>query len=178
VLVPTRDVTQTPTLAAPAKAHGRLHAANDGGSAAQPAASITPLGRGTLAATYFSFSRGYLQERSPKMRGFLNDLVRQLVPKPMIEVKGSSTVDVTVNRLRGKLAIHLVNTSGAHWDTNKPLIDALEPAGPLELAIRLPAKPGRITLQPEGQSLAFEYRDSLARLTVPRLEVHSIVVIE
>jgi hypothetical protein len=177
-LVATRDGTQTPTLGSPAKAYGQLHAANDAASSAQPAASLTDLGKGTLAATYFSFSRGYLQERSPQMRMFLNDLVRQLFPAPMVEVKGSSAVDVTVNRLGGKLAIHLVNTSGAHWDMNWPLIDAIEPVGSLELAIRVPTKPGKITSQPEGRSLAFEYRDGVARLTVPRLEIHSIVVIE
>jgi hypothetical protein len=177
-LVATRDVTQTPTLGAQAKAYGRLHAAKDASSAAHPAASLTALGQGTLAATYFSFSRGYLQERSPKMRTFLNDLVRQLFPKPMVEIKGSSTVDVTLNRLRGKLAVHLINTSGAHWDTRQPLIDAIDPVRPLELAIRTSAMPGKVMLQPEGQPLAFEYRDGMARLTVPRLEIHSVVVIE
>jgi hypothetical protein len=178
VLVPTRDVTQSPTLGAQAKAQGRLHVTHDVSSVAQPAASLTALGKGTLAATYFSFSRGYLQERSPQMRTFLNDLVRQLFPKPRVEVKGSSAVDVTLTRLRGKLAVHLVNTSGAHWDTNKPLIDAIEPLGPLELAIRIPTRPGKITLQPEEQSLAFEHRNGVARLTIPRLELHSVVLIE
>ena len=54
----------------------------------------------------------------------------------MVEVKGSTEVDVSINRLHGKLAINLVNTSGAHWDTQKPLIDSIEPIGPLEIAIR------------------------------------------
>ncbi len=177
-LVPTRDLTQTPKLGTRAKAFGRLHATNDANSPAQPAASSAPLGKGTIAATYFSFSRGYLNERSPQMRAFLNDLTRQLFPMPMVEVKGSPDVDVSVNRLRGNLAVNLVNTSGAHWDTKKPLVDSIAPVGPLELAIRAATKPAKITLQPEGESLAFEYRDGVARLTVPRLEIHSIVVVE
>ena len=177
-LVSTRDATQTPTLSTPAKAHGRLHATNDVNSVAQPAASITPLGHGIIAATYFSFSRGYLEERSPGMRLFMNELVRQLFPEPMVELKGSPAVDVSVNRLGGKLAVHLVNTSGAHWDRKKPLIEAIEPVGPLELTIRVPAKPGNITLQPEGQSLACEYRNDMVRVTVPRLDIHSVVMIE
>jgi hypothetical protein len=87
-------------------------------------------------------------------------------------------VEVTVNRLGGKPAINLINTSGPHWDTQKPLFDAIEPVGPLDLAIRAPAKPKTITLQPEGQSLSFEYRDGVAHLTVPRLEIHSVIVVE
>ena len=140
--------------------------------------SIARLGKGRIAATYFSFSRGYLQARSPQMRSFLNHLVRQLFPGPMVEVRGSPDVDVSVNRLQGKLAINLVNASGPHWDQQKPLFDAIAPVGPLELAIRMAIKPAKITMQPEGQALAFEYRDDVARLSVPRLEIHSVIVVE
>jgi hypothetical protein len=96
----------------------------------------------------------------------------------MVEVKGSPDVDVSVNRLHGKLAVNLVNTSGQHWNQEKPLFDSIAPVGPLEIAIRATAKPAKITLQPEDQPLAFDYRDGLARLTVPRLEIHSIVLVE
>jgi hypothetical protein len=48
----------------------------------------------------------------------------------------------------------------------------------LEISVRTPSRPAKITLQPEGQVLAFEYRDGVARLTVPRLEIHRIVVFE
>jgi len=165
-------------LGARAKAFGRLHAANDLNSAAQPASSIASVGKGKIAATYFSFSRGYLNQRSPRMRAFLNDLTRQLFPAPMVEVTGSTDVEVSVNRLQGKLAVNLVNTSGAHWDTKKPLIDAIEPVGPLAISLRLAKKPAQVTLQPEGKALAFEYQDGVAHLTVPRLEIHSVFVVE
>jgi hypothetical protein len=177
-LVQTRDQSRTAKLESRAQAIGRLHAANHANSHAQPAASITLLGKGKIAATYFSFSRGYLDNRSPQMRAFLNDLTRQLFPRPMVEVKGSTDVDVSVNRLHGKLAINLVNTSGPHWDKDKPLIDSIEPIGSLEVAVRATPKPAKAILQPQGQPLAFEYRDGVARLTVPRLEIHSIIVVE
>jgi hypothetical protein len=112
------------------------------------------------------------------MRAFLDDLARHLFPRPMVEVKGSPDVDVSVSRLQGRLAINLVNTSGSHWDTKKPLIESIDAVGPLEISIRTRTKPAKITLQPEGQPLAFEYRDGLARMTVPRLGIHGIVVVE
>lgn len=177
-LVATRDATQVATLGPKARAFGQMHDANDVRSAAHPAASIAVLGKGTVGATYFSFSRGYLQERSARMRAFLDDFVREQVREPLVEIEGAAAVDVSVNRLGGRLAINLVNTSGAHWDAAKPLVDAIEPAGPFRVAIRLPARPAKITLQPEAQPVAFEYRDGAARLTVPRLEIHSILLVE
>jgi hypothetical protein len=182
-LIPASGQSRPARLEARAQSFGRLQSGqlpitNDLASATQPAASITALGQGRIAATYFSFSRGYLDQRSPQLRAFLNDLTRQLFPKPMVEVKGSPDVDVSVNRLHGKLAVNLVNTSGQHWNQEKPLFDSIAPVGPLEIAIRATAKPAKITLQPEDQPLAFDYRDGLARLTVPRLEIHSIVLVE
>ena len=76
------------------------------------------------------------------------------------------------------VTVNLVNTSGPHWDQQKPLFDSISPVGPLEVAIRTTPKPAKITLQPEDQALGFEYRDGVARLTLPRLAIHSIVLIE
>jgi hypothetical protein len=102
---------------------------------------------------------------------------RLLIPQ-LRELAGDYDVDVSVNRLQGKLAVNLVTTSGPHWNTEKPLIESIEPVGPLKIAIRATTKPAKITLQPEGQPLAFEYRDGTARVTVSRLDIHSIVVVE
>jgi alpha-L-fucosidase len=177
-LVPVRDLSQRAVLAAKAQPVGRLFLTNDTNSAAQPAASIARLGKGRIAATYSSFSRDYLQSRSPAMRAFLNDLVRQLHPKPLVEISGPATVDVTVNRLRGKLAVNLVNTSGPHWDANKPLFDTIEPLGPLTLTIRTPKRPAKVTLEPGGQPLSFAYRAGEAQISLPRLDIHGIVQLD
>jgi hypothetical protein len=182
-LIPTSGPIRTAKLESKARPFGQMQTSgqpitNNARLATQPAASITALGKGRIAATYFSFSRGYLNQRSPPMRAFLDDLTHQLFPRPMAEIKGPADVDVSVNRVRGKLEVHLINTSGPHWDTEKPLIDSIVPVGPLEIAIRPAVKPARMTLEPEGQSLAFDYRDGVARLTVPRLDIYSIIVVE
>ena len=177
-LVATQDETRTPKLEPKALVFGRLHVTNDATSASQPAAAITPLGRGRIAATCFSFSRGYLSQRSSVMRAFVKDLTRQLFPAPLVEVNGSTAVDVSVNRLAGRLAINLVNTSGPHWDTQKPLIDTIPPVGPLEMTVRTERKPAKIRLEPGSEILAFEYQKGMAHFIVPRVEIHHVVVIE
>ena len=183
MLIPTSGPTRTARLESKAQPFGQMQIGgqpitNNASLPMQPAASITALGKGRIAATYFSFSRGYLNQRSPPMRAFLNNLTHQLFPKPLVEIKGPADVDVSVNHLRGKLAIHLINTSGPHWDMEKPLIDSIVPVGPLEIAIRAKTKPAKMTFEPEGQPLAFDYQDGVARLTVPRLDIHRIIVVE
>ncbi len=173
----TRDVTQTPVLGPEARACGRLYVAENFDSASHPAASVTSLGQGTIAATYFSFSRGYLATRSAEARAFLSDLVGQLFPNPLVEVKGSSCVDVSVNRLDDKLVIHLVNTSGPHWDQENPLFDSIEPVGPLEVAVRGKRGSARVTLEPGAEPVSFEYRAGRIHLTLPSLDIHRAIVI-
>jgi hypothetical protein len=157
-LTPTKGLTQSVKLESKAKAVGQLHAANDPQSPAQPAASVVSLGQGQIAATYFAFSQGYIENRSDKSRGFLNELARQLFPKPLVEVKGSSDLDVSVNRIGGRLAVNLVNTAGPHAQT--PLFDSIPPVGPLEITIRADKKPEKVTLEPGSQIQSFEYRDA------------------
>jgi hypothetical protein len=165
-------------LQSKARPFGRLHAGNDVNSPAQPAASIAALGRGTIAATYFCFSRGYLGSSSAVLRAFLNDLARELFPKPLIEVKGSPDVDVAANRIGGRLAVNLVNTAGPHADTTSPILDVIPPVGPLVITIRTPKKPERITVEPGGEPIPFEFRDGEVRLTLPELAIHCVIVVE
>ena len=173
---PTRGEVQSVTLGAKAQPFGRLYAANSANGGSQPAASITALGKGKVAAIYFAFGQGYLAGRSPAARHFLDQLARRLFPDRMVEVTGSSDVDVVVNRIEGKLAVNLINTAGPHQTA--PIVKSIPAVGPLSMTIRHAAKPSRITLQPGGESLAFDHRNGAIKLTVPRLEIHDVVVVE
>ena len=177
-LAPTKGLAQDAALEAKAQAVGRLYVSPDSSSPSRPAASLAHFGRGKIGATYFSFSQGYIDDRSATTRAFLNGLVRRLFPQPLVEVTGSPDVDVAVNRLGGHLAINLVNTAGPHADTKAPIHDAIPPVGPLEILIRTSVKPARVTLQPGNQPLAFVHADGELRLTVPKLDIHRVVVVE
>jgi hypothetical protein len=177
-LVETKNPVQTVKLAEKAEAFGRMHATNDLNSPFQAAASITKLGQGKIAATYFNFSQGYIENRSETSRGFLNALARELFPKPLVQVQGSADVDVSVNRVKGRLAVNLVNTAGPHADLKAPIHDSIPPVGPLQMVIRHPNKPAHVTMQPGNQELPFEYGSGEIRVTVPKLEIHDIIMVD
>lgn len=175
-LVATKGEVQSVQLGSQAQPFGSLHSTNHLSPGSQPAASITRLGKGKIAATYFAFGHGYLAGRSPAARHFLNDLSRQLFPKPLVAVTGSPDVDVMVNRIGSKLAVNLVNTAGPHQ--SEPILPAIPPVGPLLLTIQCQVKPGKVLLEPGSKPLAFEYRDMAVHVTLPRLDIHEVVVVE
>jgi len=177
-LITTQDMTQSAKLNSRAQVFGQLHADKDAGSASGPAASVRALGKGKIAATYFSFSRGYLANHSPQAKSFLNDLARELFPMPLVEVQGSPDVDVSVSRLKDKLTVNLANTSGPHADRENPLCDSIATVGPLQVTIRGQNKPSKVTLEPGGQAIAFEYRNKEIHFTLPTLKIHSVIVVQ
>lgn len=105
-------------------------------------------------------------------------VLRSLFPEPLVEVSGSKDVDISPRRLGGRLAVHLVNTAGPHSDAPPEGIASVPPAGPLTVAIRLPREPKSVTLQPEGTPLAASWSGGRASVTVPRLDLYSILVVE
>jgi hypothetical protein len=170
--------SQAVTPGPQAKPFGRLHAAADAASESVPAATIAPLGKGRVAAVWFDFAQGYLGTRNDAARLFLADLVRELFPAPVVEVTGSGAVDVSVARQGGRLLVNLVNTSGPHADRHNPIRDAIPPAGPMTVTIRRESKPARVTLEPGGQAAEAVHAEGRLRVTVPRVEIHTVVTVE
>ena len=176
-LAGVKGLTQVASLGRRAKLFGKLYPADDRKGPSEVAASVANCGKGKIAAVYLNLGERYRKARTSVVREFLGALVRELFPRPMVEVAGSQYVDVQVNRIDGKLAVSLVNTAGPHHDENVYVFDEIPPIGPLAIAIRTGTRPGKVTLEPGGKRLPFKFKDGAIRLTVPRLEIHGVVVV-
>ncbi len=104
--------------------------------------------------------------------------LKEAFPQPMVKVTGANDVDVSPRMLDGKLSIHLMNTSGPHADAPDGGITEIQPVGPLTVSVRLDRAPKSITQQPEGKALDVSWADGRATVTLPQLELYSILVVE
>jgi hypothetical protein len=155
---------------------GRVYEADDFKSASWPAATIAKLGKGRIAAVWLGL--GENQRQTAAARDFLAALTRELFPKPMVGLRGSRCVDVSLQRKDGRLLVNLLNTSGPHADGSVTTIGEIDPLGPLDVTLRLPAKPRRVTLEPGGESIDWREENGEIRLTVPRLDIHRVLAVE
>jgi hypothetical protein len=176
-LAGTQTLSRPVRLERGAKPFGRLYAQNDSAGPFQPAASIARCGRGRVAATYLNLGEAYCKAGTSVARRFLAGLVRELFPRPIVEVEGSEYVDVSVSRIDGHLAVNLVNTAGPHADENVCVYDDVPPVGPLEITIRCRRRPSAVTLQPAGRRLRFRYAKGEVRLRLSRLAIHSVLIV-
>jgi len=104
--------------------------------------------------------------------------LEKILPEPIVTVTGTQDVDVSARMLNGVFSIHLVNTSGPHADAPDGGITHIEPVGPLTVSIRCDERPKSITMQPEGKTLDVTWTRGRAAVTVPRLEIYSILTVE
>jgi hypothetical protein len=142
------------------------------------AATITPYGKGLIAAMYMNIGNAYLYRSTPTVRDFLDSLVQEIQPGLLTEVKGSHWVDVTLNKLGNSTILNLVNAAGPH-DNDKVLVfDEIPVLGPLRISIRYPAKPKSVMLQPENRALNYTYENGMIQCTVTSLEIQEMVVVE
>jgi hypothetical protein len=103
---------------------------------------------------------------------------KKLLPEPIVEVAGARDVDVSPRMLNGKLSIHLVNTSGPHANAPDGGIKEVKPIGPLTVSIVFEQPPKSVTVQPEGTSLEVTWAKGRATVTLPQLDLYSILVVE
>lgn len=159
-----------------ARSFGSFRLANDTNAPTHPAATLVHLGKGSIAAVWLNLGERCADGKTPAARVFLDALTRELFPKPMVEVRGSRDVDVSLTRNHGKLQVHLVNTSGPH--ATEPFVDAIDPVGPLQVTLRSGPRPKRVTLEPGGRPMEFIHANGETRFTVGELPINSVVVVE
>ncbi|MBL4701463.1 MAG: hypothetical protein JKX85_09415, partial [Phycisphaeraceae bacterium] len=64
-------------------------------------------------------------------------------------------------------------------DENNYTFDELLPLGSLEITVQLDKSPRKVTLQPANEPITeYVYKEGQLRFTLPKLELHDIIVIE
>jgi hypothetical protein len=137
--------------------------------------SINSYGKGKIAGIYFNAGTAYTEFKTPVIRDFLDETIRQLFVDKMVEVTGSHLVHVAVNTAEDKLYISLINVSGEHTNQNALAYDEVPSLQNIRVSIRGHAKPSRILIQPENTPIRFSYVDGRSILIVPELQLHSIL---
>ena len=172
-----RTVSRPVVMKSRAVEFGKLYDENDINNPIGTAASIATLGKGRIAATYFNFGERYINGTTSVARDFLSGLVKEMFPDPIVEVKGSHFVDLTVNKINGILAMNLVKTVGMHASLKTIAFDEVPAVGPLHIKIRYGQRPEKVIAQPEGSALDFTYEEGIIHTTLSKLEIHNTILI-
>jgi len=140
--------------------------------------SVNKLGKGKVAGVYFNAGSAYLEYKSPVLRDFINNQIKELFTDPLVKVTGSHLVHITTNQLNGKMLVNLINVAGEHTNQTAIGYDEIPSLKNLTVRIRTAKKPAKIVLQPEGKELEFDFQNGVSNVIVQELYIHSILEIK
>ncbi len=160
-----------------------------GPGAASPAVLANRFGRGRVVYLAAGFDAAYYLYSYPYQRLVVADAIRWAagdVPQP-VTVDAPMCVHATTVRQRTdrgeRLVVHLFNdlnsTGGhAHPTDDVPLREEVVPIARVRVGFRMKDEVGAVSLEPEGMGLGVNREAGALWVTVPRLDVHAMVVAE
>ncbi len=173
-----KSLSQRVELSDRAIPFGKIYGDKQRSGKYETAGSIRELGKGKIAGVYLNMGGRYLTGKVTVARNYIGGLVNELFPYPAVTVEGSHLVDVTLNRVDHNLAVNLINTAGPHANRNVYVYDEIPPVGPLTIRVTLKNPPKRISVQPSGREVEWNFADNRIEFTIPRLDMYDIIWIE
>ena len=141
----------------------------------RPFAAIRPFGEGRVAVVGSDVGYSYENAGQYLQRELVSTMVDRL-HAVSARVEGSlGLVELTQLEKDGRTFVQLVNANGLHHNAKVFSEDFIPPALDVRVALRLTARPKELVLRPSGARLAFDWRDGVAHVTVPRVDLHEII---
>lgn len=169
-----QDVTLTS-----AKAVGFRYPTRDTRTGLKIAATLTGYKKGKIGAVYGPLANIFFRSHHPSIRCFIGEMVKVLFPEPAILVDGPALLDIALRTTRaGQLSLHLLNRSNFPLPDRYNFTDFIPKVGPLTIKIKMPNKPEKVELLPEGIPLNWSWKGAVLTATIPQIHIHSIMVVK
>ncbi|MEO8766498.1 MAG: hypothetical protein ABI416_19515 [Ginsengibacter sp.] len=144
----------------------------------RPVATIASYGKGKIAGFYLDIASAYYTYQARGYLKIMNAVINKLFPDPIVKVTGSDYVHTTVNQKDGKWYVHLINTSGNHFNQKVYEYDHIPATGELTMELNTTKPVKKVILQPGAEPLKYNLKNGKAYFTLPSVAVHSIVQLE
>jgi len=143
------------------------------------AATLTALGKGRIAAVWGPVALNHYRAHHPGARRLVAAIVERLFPEPAFRVEGPPCVEAALRRTpQGKLSLHLLNAAGMQVADRFLYTDGIPPLGPLVVRMRVPERPAAVRWIPDGGRLHWAWAAGQLTVTIPKLAIHGVIVVE
>jgi len=162
-----------------AAAAGFIYPTRDVRKGGEVSATINTVGHGRVAAVYGPVGGIYFRSHHPWLREFIGGLVQKMYPDPSVRVDGPGPIDVALRRTAdGRLSVHLLNTSGLPIPERYGFTDFVPAIENIRVTVKTPSRPTSVSWVPDDGKLEWTWSDGLLKVTVPKLEIHGVIVID
>jgi len=151
----------------------------DKDTTAQVIVTRRAIGAGSIVAVHGPIFQDYYRGHYPDLRLFIDGLVERLGIDWMAELDAPARLELVLRRKEGKLVMNLINRgAGEMLSPQRVIVDELPPVPNATARVRHQARPASVTVVPADPPINWTYADGLVTLGLPRVDVHSVIVIE
>ena len=108
----------------------------------------------------------------------MRNLIERLLPDPLLRVDAPTSTETSVLRQGRRTIVHLLQYAPERRTPTLDLVEDIVPLREVPVSLRLERAPARVYLAPSLQELPFAYDSGRARVVVPEIRGHEMVVFE
>ncbi len=139
---------------------------------------VVSYGEGKFLFNLFDLGKAYKLNQSAPMKRYVKALVHASGYTPRVRILNTNLIDVTIAEKNGKFLVNLINMCGCHNTSGVRSFDEIPPLYKLKLEIDFERQPSSIFIYPEGVPARYIYNGKTIQMTVDKLEIHSVIVVE
>jgi len=149
-----------------------------------PMITLNKFGKGKVAYVACDVFSSYLLKNQWVIKHVIKNILNLILPEKLVEVNAPAGVEVVLAEQEGRRLIHLVNHYGERplspwpFGDNNALTENIIPIHNIVVRVKCNEKPTRIKLEPEGEELKWKKEGDMISILVPKLEIHSCIIIE
>ena len=145
----------------------------------QVAVTRRPVGRGSVVAVHGPIFRDYFTGHYPLLGKFVGGLIDRLGIDWLVALEAPPRLELILRRKDGKLLVNLINRgAGEQLSPRRVVVEELPPVEHVTVRVRREERPRRISVVPIDRPVEWTYEDGLVTARLPRVDVHSVMVIE
>jgi len=144
----------------------------------KPAGYAAAVQHGRIVYFAVPIFRAYARHGYPVYRQLVGNALRRLLPEPLVRAELPTTAQVTMTTQRGRHILHLLHYIPERRSPDLDIVEDVIPLREVVVAARLPRRPAKVYLAPRRQDLSCDYREGYAKVTVPVVNGHQMVVFE
>ena len=145
----------------------------------QPAITRRKVGEGAIVAVHGPIFRNYFQGHYPLLRRFIGELVSGLGVDWSVRVQAPARLEVVLREKDGKTLVNLINRGAAEMtNPRRVIVEELCPVTNVLVHLKRAVAPQSVTLTPGSEPVVWDYVDGEVVVKVPRVGIHSVVVVE
>ena len=146
------------------------------------AATVRRLGKGRAIHIATNAMSHYWTYGTPELLAWFRELLETAVPNPLIRTDAPSFIELSVREKGGNLLIHVINGNPGRdislVGTNDLWVTDIPAVGPYQFHVRCASSPQAVRQEPGGNNLEYHFQDGRLTVTLPRVEIHTCIVVE